>query len=78
LAKHRLSNNVGGVKHFPNFCATAVLTFFIPPFYLCLEHVDNLGAYIASRPETGLLIPSDFVSYLWMPRIILLWPQFGS
>src|SRR5207302_8464084 len=29
------------------------------PFYLCLEHVDNLGAYTASRPETGLLIPSD-------------------
>ena len=28
------------------------------PFYLCLEHVDNLGAYTASRPETGLLIPS--------------------
>src|SRR5579872_3987978 len=25
------------------------------PFYLCLEHVDNLGAYTASRPETGLL-----------------------
>ena len=32
------------------------------PFYLCLEHVDNLGAYSASRPETGLLIPSDFNS----------------
>jgi len=30
------------------------------PFYLCLEHVDNLGAYTASRPETGLLISSDF------------------
>jgi len=29
------------------------------PFYLCLEHVDNLGAYTASRPETGLLISSD-------------------
>src|SRR5690242_2112780 len=28
------------------------------PFYLCLEHVDNLGAYTASRPETGLLISS--------------------
>jgi len=24
------------------------------------EHVDNLGAYTASRPETGLLIPSGF------------------
>jgi hypothetical protein len=32
------------------------------PFYLCLEHVDNLGAYSASRPETGLLIPSVSVS----------------
>jgi hypothetical protein len=29
-------------------------------YLLCLEHVDNLGAYTASRPETGLLIPSDF------------------
>src|SRR5205814_7001679 len=28
------------------------------PFYLCFEHVDNLGAYTASRPETGLLISS--------------------
>src|SRR5580765_3833278 len=28
------------------------------PFHLCLEHVDNLGAYTASRPETGLLISS--------------------
>jgi len=32
---------------------------------LCLEHVDNLGAYTASRPETGLLIPSDYYSCLW-------------
>src|SRR4051812_26458411 len=32
------------------------------PFYLCFEHVDNLGAYTASRPETGLLIPSCSVS----------------
>src|SRR5437763_15464027 len=32
------------------------------PFYLCFEHVDNLGAYTASRPETGLLIPSGFVN----------------
>ena len=31
------------------------------PFYLCFEHVDNLGAYSASRPETGLLIPSDYL-----------------
>ncbi|HSZ62228.1 MAG TPA: hypothetical protein VK828_10545, partial [Terriglobales bacterium] len=30
------------------------------PFYLCFEHVDNLGAYTASRPETGLLLPSAF------------------
>jgi hypothetical protein len=37
-----------------------VLTFFIAGllYLLCLEHVDNLGAYTASRPETGLLIPS--------------------
>ena len=34
------------------------------PFYLCVEHVDNLGAYTASRPETGLLIPSVSVSDL--------------
>ncbi len=32
------------------------------PFYLASEHVDNLGAYTPSRPETGLLIPSAFVS----------------
>jgi hypothetical protein len=25
------------------------------------EHVDNLGAYTASRPETGLLIPSGYI-----------------
>jgi hypothetical protein len=31
------------------------------PFYLCFEHVDNLGAYTASRPETGLLIPSGYI-----------------
>src|ERR1700691_515048 len=29
-------------------------------FYLCLEHVDILAAYTASRPETGLLIPSGY------------------
>src|ERR1022692_1896586 len=41
-----------------------VLIFFIAGllYLLCFEHVDNLGAYTASRPETGLLIPSDFVS----------------
>src|SRR5437868_772283 len=33
------------------------------PFYLCFEHVDNLGAYTASRPETGLLISSGNVSH---------------
>src|ERR1700730_4975117 len=38
------------------------------PFYLCLEHVDNLGAYTASRPETGLLIPSDYNSYFRFAR----------
>src|SRR5271166_4126767 len=31
------------------------------PFYLCLEHVDTLGAY-SIPSQTGLLIPSDFVS----------------
>src|SRR6185437_2264887 len=30
-------------------------------FYLCFEHVDNLGG-TTSRPETGLLISSDFVN----------------
>jgi len=41
------------------FVAT-VLTFFIAGllYLLCFEHVDNLGAYTASRPETGLLSPS--------------------
>jgi len=29
---------------------------------LRLERVDNLGAY-RIPPETGILIPSDFVSY---------------
>ena len=44
--------------------APTVLTFFIAGllFYLCFEHVDNLGAYTASRPETGLLIPSDWAN----------------
>src|SRR5208282_1736450 len=41
------------------------------PFYLCLEHVDNLGAYTASRPETGLLIPSGFEG--WPAK----WPLVG-
>src|ERR1700730_4437750 len=39
-------------------CSGANLLHCRSPFYLCLEHVDNLGAYTASRPETGLLIPS--------------------
>jgi hypothetical protein len=41
-----------------------VLTFFIAGllYLLCLEHVDNLGAYTASRSETGLLTPSDYDS----------------
>src|SRR5947209_19144808 len=38
----------------------ANLLHFRSPFYLCFERVDNLGAYTASRPETGLLIPSAF------------------
>ena len=39
-----------------------------PPFYLCFEQVDNLGAYTASRPETALLIPSDYDSCRTMMR----------
>jgi hypothetical protein len=40
-----------------------VLTFFIAGllYLLCLEHVDNLGAY-SIPSETGLLIPSGFVN----------------
>src|SRR5690349_20716601 len=40
-----------------------VLTFFIAGllYLLCFEHVDNLGAY-SIPSETGLLIPSGFVS----------------
>src|SRR5271169_6576907 len=41
-------------------CSGANLLHCRSPFYLCFEHVDNLGAYTASRPETGLLIPSDY------------------
>jgi hypothetical protein len=42
----------------------ALLTFFIAGLlFICAsEHVDNLGAYTASRPETGLLIPSGYDS----------------
>jgi hypothetical protein len=39
------------------FAASANLLHCRSPFYLCLEHVDNLGAHTASRPES-LLIPS--------------------
>src|ERR1700676_4781462 len=45
-------------------CSGANLLHCRSPFYLCLEHVDNLGAYTASRPETGLLIPSVAVEKL--------------
>ena len=39
--------------------ATA-LTFFIAGllYLLRFERVDNLGAYTAARPETGVLTPS--------------------
>jgi len=49
---------------FPLVFVAIVLTFFIAGLliYLCLAHVDNLGAYTASRPETGLLIPSDYAN----------------
>ena len=30
------------------------------PFYLCLEHVDNLGEYTASRLLTALLVSSGY------------------
>ena len=41
----------------------ANLLYCRSPFISCAsEHVDNLGAYTASRPETGLLIPSGFDS----------------
>ena len=45
--------------------AATVLTFFIAGllYLLCLEHVDNLGAYTASRPETGLLISSVIANH---------------
>jgi hypothetical protein len=39
-------------------------------YLLCLEHVDNLGAYSASRPETGLLIPSGNNSGLLELRVL--------
>jgi hypothetical protein len=42
-------------------------------FYLCLEHVDNLGAYTASRPETGLLISSVFNSYACKLQRVRAW-----
>ena len=31
-------------------------------YLLCFEHVDNLGAY-SIPSETGLLIPSDYITY---------------
>src|ERR1022692_2251734 len=43
-------------------CCGANLLHCRSPFYLCFEHVDNLGAY-SIPSETGLLIPSDFVNY---------------
>jgi uncharacterized membrane protein YraQ (UPF0718 family) len=53
----------------------AMLTSFIAGllFYLCLEHVDNLGAYTASRPESVLIITSDFSRwFLTCPVPVLL------
>src|SRR5262249_27488484 len=40
------------------------------PFYLCFDHVDNLGAYTASRTETALLISSIF-SYVHLVTFVL-------
>src|ERR1700719_142154 len=42
-------------------CCGANLLHCRSPFYLCLKHVDNLGAY-SIPSETGLLIPSVFDS----------------
>src|SRR4051812_2781773 len=46
------------LRNIPALCcrSDANLLHCRSPFYLCFEHVDNLGAYTASRPETGLLI----------------------
>src|SRR5579864_4113967 len=46
-----LLRNIPALLH----CYDANLLHCRSPFSLCLEHVDNLGAYTASRPETGLL-----------------------
>src|SRR5271169_5416084 len=43
-------------------CSGASLLHCRSPFYLCFEHVDNLGAY-SIPSETGLLIPSGFVNH---------------
>ena len=42
-----------------------VLPFFIAGllYLLRFERVDNLGAYTASRPETGLLISSGYNNF---------------
>ena len=42
-------------------CRGATLLRCRSPFYLCFEHVGNLGAYRIPS-ETGLLIPSGFTS----------------
>src|SRR5436305_15090723 len=51
------------LRNIPALCcrSDANLLHCRSPFYLCFEHVDNLRAYTASRPETGLLIPSEEV-----------------
>jgi hypothetical protein len=52
-------------RKIPDLFPAVMLIFFIAGllYLLCFEHVDNLGAYTASRPETGLLIPSDYINY---------------
>ena len=54
--------NFRGEKFFVAFTA-AVLVFFVAGllYPLRFERVDNLGAY-SIPPETGLLIPSNYVS----------------
>jgi hypothetical protein len=72
----RTARSGKGQARFVSFCsekflfcfATAVLIFFIVGLLYLLrsKRVDNLGAY-RIPPETGLLIPSDFVNDLEVP-----------
>ncbi len=50
------------LRNIPALVVATVLPFFIAGllYLLRFERVDNLGAYTASRPETGLLISSGY------------------